>query len=191
MPSAITKDYIFTLVADALGEPVVAGKIKRLLENRYEQTRDSELRKNYWNFAMSRAEVAADAVRPAFGWLYRYEVPSDFIALLPPTEDGRPESATILYTLEGRFILTDKPAPLRFRYTARQTTVGYFDPLFVDALVARLAMDLAHNITGKNSYVDRATAAYDKALEGAEHNDAIENPRAYPEPSEVIAARYI
>jgi len=195
MPSALSKIGIWKMTANMLGElPMTSvsddSRIARMLGDEYDQARDAEMRKHYWNFAIKRAALAADATAPAFDWDRQFTLPSDYIALLPLTVNGVPQNASIPYTIEGQKLLTDATAPLKMRYVFRETREGYFDPLFADALAAALALRIGHSITGKTSYMDRATVAYDRAIKQARLNDAIESPYLYPEPSEHEAARY-
>ncbi|PLX33673.1 MAG: hypothetical protein C0605_15900 [Hyphomicrobiales bacterium] len=195
MPSALTRIGLWKMTANMLGETALGSvdddsRIARLLRDEYDQARDAELRKHHWNFAVRRAALAADAEAPAFGWARAFTLPSDYIALLPLTEDGSAAAASLPYALEGGRLLSDAPAPLRIRYVARETREGMFDPLFADALAAMLALRIGHTITGKASYMDRANRIYERAVLEARLNDAIESPFLHAEPSEYEMVRY-
>jgi len=47
----------------------------------YAPSRQELLRKHPWNFAKSRAQLAADPTAPLFGYDYKYPLPSDFMRL--------------------------------------------------------------------------------------------------------------
>ena len=49
----------------------------------FEFLRDAELRAHPWNFAIKRAQLAADLTPPEFGYDLRYQLPSDYLRLLP------------------------------------------------------------------------------------------------------------
>ncbi len=196
MPSGLAKIGLWKMAANMLGElPLTSvdddSRIARLLDDEYDQARDSELRKHHWNFAIKRASLPADVHKPAFGWARSFTLPADYIALLPLTSDGQGASPSLSYVLEGQHILCDATAPLKIRYVFRETREGYFDPLFADALAASLALRISHNITGKSSYMDRINALYEKAVSAARLNDAIESPILHLEPSEHEMVRLI
>lgn len=195
MASSLSKIGLWKMAANMLGElPLTSldddSRIARLLSDEYDQARNAELRKHYWNFAVRRAVLAADAVPPAFGHARSFTLPADCLALMPLTSDGRASSPSVIYELEGGSLLTDAPAPLRIRYVARITSEGIFDPLFADALAAALALRIGHTITGKTSFMDRINNLYQKAITEARLNDAIESPFIHPEPSDYEKVRY-
>ena len=49
----------------------------------YSILRDAELRAHPWNFAITREQLAADAMAPAFGRARAFPLPSGFLRLLP------------------------------------------------------------------------------------------------------------
>lgn len=195
MPSALSKIGLWKMTANMLGEMQLGSveddsRIARLLRDEYDQVRDGELRKHHWNFAIKRAALAADTEPPAFGWARGFTLPSDYIALLPLTLDGREASASVPFALEGGRVLTDAAAPLKLRYVSREIREAMFDPLFAEVLAASLALRIGHAITGKTSYMDRANGIYDRAILEARLNDAIESPFVHPEPSDYEMVRY-
>ena len=164
----------------------------RRLNEIYESVRDETLELHNWNFAMVRASIPASAVKPDHGWSYQYPLPKDCIRLIPPTYDGDFEERRIPHELEMwqsgddqswiRMVLTNEPAPLKIRYIMRITDPVQFSPLFVQALVARLALAIAHRTTGKQSYVERVQKQYQVAMQQAIRQDSKQGvmPRPYP-----------
>ena len=74
---------------DKLGEPPLTSfddesRGARLAKRTYADLRDALLREYPWNFAMHRAELAADEDGPEWGYTYRY----------PRTSCGRSKSTT-------------------------------------------------------------------------------------------------
>lgn len=119
------------------------------LSRNYDQQRDYLLERINWKFAVTRAALAADAAAPAFDWTYRYQLPADCLKLFQPTTDGAWMGKPIQYEVESGFILTDAPPPLRIRYMRRVTGEGEFSNGFCEVLALRLAMKMAHWMTGK------------------------------------------
>lgn len=173
-----------------------ASRITSLSDNRkeareinavYEQVRDEELRRYNWNFAIKRAALAALTDAPPFGFSLQYRVPADFMRAIQigdvyPAVNlsdvvGLDDSA---YAIEndgaGRVIRTNMGAPLNLRYVARIEDSTVYDPLFVGALAAKLAMDVAESLSASTNKVDQASRNYRMALSDAVRCNAIEKP---------------
>lgn len=108
----------------------------------YSITRDALLRKHFWNFAVTRVELAADDDAPTFEYSYQYTLPSDFIRMV------RIYDQTDDYKIEGTKILTNMAAPLQVAYVQQVTDVSKFDSLFVDVLVLMLAIKMGPRLAG-------------------------------------------
>lgn len=194
MPSTASRIDIYNMALDLLEEaPLTSlsdGKpATNWLNRNYATARDGELRKHPWNFALCRARLPADAASPAFGWARQFTLPSDCIAVHSLTVDGEQNGAPVPYEVEANKILTDAAAPLKLRYVKRQADEGQFDPLFVEALVSKLAFKMAHWLTGKSSFSDRALGIYREALSAARLADALESTFPDVVADDVIAVR--
>lgn len=146
----------------------------------FDRLRLAELRKNPWSFAITRATLAADATSPAFGRANSFTLPSDFLRLLSPYPEDNLSSRDWL--VEGRAIVTDESAPLYIRYMADVSDPNTMDPLFRDALAARMAMEMCEEITQSNTKRQLAAADYDMAITDAKKTNAIEKlPQKSPD----------
>jgi hypothetical protein len=163
--------------------------VARWLARNYDLARDSLMRRYDWNFACRRVELAADATAPVFGWTYQYTLPIDCLRVIPLTHDGSSTGSPVAHEIEAGSILTDAAAPLRVRYVARVENVASYSPEFIQALAARLASGMAHWLTGKNSYAQSITAAFDEAIRTAWSMDAIEGTWPLSAEDEWINAR--
>jgi hypothetical protein len=161
-------------------------KAARACKSQYDMTRLSELRANRWAFAMRRAQLGALAAAPLFGFNLAYPLPTDcvrvdfvgeFYAGVSLTDYRNTDES--LFAVEGREILTDLPAPLDLRYVADVENVQEFDPLFVDALAHRLAIDVCEDLTQSSGKKDGVARAYGMIIQRATRVNAIERP---PEP---------
>jgi hypothetical protein len=195
MPTGLAKIDVWNGALDILRDaPLTATTdttaTARWLSRNYDNLLAATLRAYPWNFALDRAELAEDATTPAFGWAKRYAMPSGWVRLLPINVDGEWEGTPIDHELEGAYILTDESAPLRVRGVDLITNPGAWDPLFAEALEARIALKMAHWLTGKASYVKVAETLYKAALSEAYRIDGMEGSPEMPEQSAVIAARY-
>lgn len=151
----------------------------RACNSMYEFVRDAEFRSHPWNFAIKRAQIAEDTDAPAFGYETAYTVPSDFIRLLPP--DPYYNDPDTIRQVEGRRILTDETGALDIRYIYRVTDPNEYDPLFVEMLASRLAMELCETITQSNTKYQAAQNDYLRALREARKLNAFENVPAEPQ----------
>ncbi|MDH4385133.1 MAG: hypothetical protein QE280_06800 [Caulobacter sp.] len=146
----------------------------RWIRSRIEDVRDLVLRTGRWHFAVARAQLPAEAVAPPFGFARQYPLPADCLQLVDVV--GLPAAPGGAFALEGGRILTNAAAPLSIRYVRRVVDVAAWDPLFAEAVVCRLAMDLAEKLTQSRSRAEAAARDYQLALREAFRVNAIEAP---------------
>ena len=111
----------------------------------YEPLRDALLRSHPWNFAITRAQLAEDALPPAFDFDHQYTLPADALRVLPNSD------STNDWVIEGRKILTNWPAPLNVRYIKLVTDPNIMDPLFRETLSAQIAAETCEALTGSTN----------------------------------------
>lgn len=153
----------------------------------YSELRDAELRAHVWNFAKTRAQLAASATSPLFDKTNAFPLPSDCLRLL----DNDPEKVVNWkdWLIEDNNILTDDDAPLNIRYIKQVTDPAQMDVLFREALASRIAYELAEELTQSNSKKQAAFADYQKAMNEARRTNAIENISQKPPEDEWITIR--
>ena len=134
----------------------------------YEQTRDAVLRDHLWNFAMSRASLAANAVAPAFGYVYSYALPTNCLRVI------QLEEKSMVFKIEGRNLLTDEN-PARIIYVSQVTDPNQFDAMFTEALSARLAAELAITVAESNSLYQNMMEVYRMKITDARSIDGQES----------------
>lgn len=144
----------------------------------YEAVRDAELRAHPWNFAIKRAQLAADTTAPAFGFTNAFTLPSDCLRVLPPDPSYNLNSHD--WQIEGRKILTNDSAALEIRYIYRVTDTTQFDALFTEALACALAVELCEKLTQSNSKGQAMRADYTSTIRAARRQNAFENISADP-----------
>lgn len=121
----------------------------------YPQWRDSELRKRRWLFATKRVTLTPsndpipDVERP-----YQFALPVDNLRII------RPGAAT--WEQRGLFLYDYGPT-VTLDYVARVPD-GEFDPLFVDVLACRVAMELVETATQSNTKAAKVKEMYDEAV---------------------------
>jgi hypothetical protein len=129
-------------------------KAAREASTAWDMARRSTLTMYRWNFAKRRAQLAASATEPLFGFTYQMPVPSDFLALIGVYDDNQYSqnytSGQDPYVMEGtdtqRVILSDT-APLYITYVKDITDTAQFDPLYDEVLACHLALRLAYPLS--------------------------------------------
>lgn len=95
-----------------------------------------------WQCLKDRAELGRLAAAPAFGWDYAYELPVTFLRLVKLNGvDYRGEPGSD-HEIEGRTLLTDEEEA-KIEFIAYKEETADYDPLFVKAIVAKLAAEIA------------------------------------------------
>tara|TARA_R110000787_G_scaffold23768_2_gene67788 strand:+ start:4739 stop:5209 length:471 start_codon:yes stop_codon:yes gene_type:complete len=154
----------------------------------YAHARDSELRAHPWNFARARAQLAADATAPAFGYLKQYPLPSDCLRILPNDNTGV-ISTQDDWQIEGRKILTNDSSPIYLVYIKQVTDESEFDALFIELLVSRIALDMVEAITQSNKKKEAASTRYVLAQRDARKANAFARAPQEPPTDPWVSAR--
>ncbi len=144
----------------------------------YDALRQAELRKNFWSFAIKRAQLAKDATAPDWGKAYSYTLPADFICLA----DNYPElnSPYLDFEIEGRQIFTNMTDPLQIRYISDIRDANLMDPLFREALASKIADEICEIVTQSNAKKQTAMIEYENAIAEAKARNGIEKIDARP-----------
>ncbi|MBO6784456.1 MAG: hypothetical protein JJ899_14470 [Alphaproteobacteria bacterium] len=138
-------------------------KPARLANAIYADVRDAVTRAHPWNFALARAELTANASAPTWGYANAYDLPGDpDHCLRVLTVDGEDEISG-RWTVEGRQILSNLSSPIRIVYLRRISDPDDTDPLFREALSARLARELAEPL-GKSTSLQQAMGELYEAM---------------------------
>jgi hypothetical protein len=153
----------------------------------YESLRDAELRAHPWSFATTRTSLAADSDAPEWGRANAFQLPSDFLCLLPVYPEDN--SLDTDWIIEGQKIYTDDDDPLYVRYTRRETDPNVFDSLFREALASRIALELCEELTQSNTKKADLRVDYKDSIREARRTNAIEKIAAEPPEDSWITAR--
>lgn len=153
----------------------------------YQPLRDALLRAHPWNFAIKRSSLAADSDAPEWGRDNSFQLPSDFLSLMPPYPEDNTNSLD--WQIEGQKILTNDDAPLHLRYIARITDPNMMDSAFREALASKIAEELCEELTQSNQKKADAIQNYKDAIADAKHRNAIENVAQVPPDDEWVTVR--
>lgn len=118
----------------------------------YAQIRDAVLEERMWTFATER-DTSTVGDLDDWGVKYKHPIPVDWIAVYRVNCDAHGTTSRG-WVREGRYILTED-ATVYLWGLKRVTDTGYFTPLFVETVAARLAAEGAIPLTG-----DHKKAAY-------------------------------
>lgn len=199
MPTSHTVTTIYNSALDIISERPSTGILDtgraevRWLNRNYAAYVQTALRKDLWNFAMELRSVAR-TTDPAFRWSYSYgALPNGWLRVVPLTYEGKINGTPIPFEVRSGSIITDYlagTAGLSVELIMDRQTPGDWDPLFAAALIANLALGMAHSLTHKNSYVDRAKQLADEAYDVAAMVNGFEGTLAPVEQHDIIRARY-
>jgi hypothetical protein len=155
----------------------------RALNACWDHVRDLVLRSFRWQFALKRAQLAASATAPAFGFKNQFVLPSDFLQVdfvgdYGPTVNLAfyESQESVDYAIEGNMILTDFSAPLNLRYIAQISDPGQWDISFAEVMACKLAMEIAEEITQSSEKRQLAAAEYKAAVLSAMKANAVGRP---------------
>lgn len=164
-----------------------SSKNARACNNCYESLRDALLRAHAWNFATTRASLAAESPAPTWGRANSFPLPSDCLKLLDPYPEDN--LATRDHQIENGKILTNDADPLYIRYTAQITDPVVMDSLFREALATLMAVEMCEEITQSNTKKRELKDDYKSVVAEARRANAFENPAAMPPEDDWITAR--
>lgn len=150
-------------------------KAARLCNLHFETTREAEMMLHAWVFAVKTAELPGTDIDSGSGTLnWSYDIPADCLRLLPLTYDNTLHGVPISWEQRDGKLYSDQESPRGVRYIANLTDPDDWNAMFTEVLAAALAVKIAHPMTHKQSFVQVAQAAYDRALARALRVDAIE-----------------
>lgn len=177
----------------------------RAVQTCYDPLRLAELRKHRWSFAIQRFSLAAAATNPLFGRQNQFLLPAGFLRLIDPDPDWNyagVQGGTIVgnntqsvdsfvdYAMESGYILTDLQAPLNIRAVMDVQDCNLMDPLFREALAAKMAFEMCEEITQATTKKQSAKDDYKDAIADAKKANGIELPAQQPPLDTFITARF-
>jgi hypothetical protein len=94
------------------------------------------------------------------------------------------------WTYDGRYLVSRETGPILYRFVADVTNVSTFDPLFCEALAAKLAWSVCEPVTQSTAKRQDCLAAHKQALFEAGAINGIEQGSTEPPIDDFIAARF-
>lgn len=157
----------------------------RLTFNLFDDVRDYLLRSHPWNFATKRVKLSPLVSKPAYGFKYEFNTPSDLIRLISI------DSLTIGvdFKLEDCHILANVNS-LNLRYIYRNDDVSTWPADFIAAVKYELASQLAFPIGKSDSLRASLEQKAQFSLVVARSNNGLENPSQRLTSNPLLNARY-
>lgn len=142
----------------------------RLCNAMYAQLRDAMMTEYNWNLAKKRQALnQISGFTKVYGFEYAFQLPTDMLLLLEVDI-----AAGNRWVVEGDRLLTDISS-INIKYLATTADTAKMGALFIEALTARIAWELAKPITGQQSTYDRMKVEYEEKLKLARHRDATQD----------------
>lgn len=174
-------------------------KPARIVNQRYASVRNTVFRAHPWNCLIRRTELAQETDAPTFGYAYQYALPTNPYCLRVlefsngtlsyPQDNMFSNTGGPVFVIEGRKLLTDE-GTAKIKYVAEITDPQEYDANLIEALAARLAMEICYAITGSTSMIQMTASLYDEKLKEARFVDGTEGAPQKLEASEFIEARF-
>jgi hypothetical protein len=163
----------------------------------YPMALDTMLDSHYWSFCTSRATLNLLTITPAFGWTYAYAEPTNSINIIGlfnagSVDDQNPQQFEIEALADGTTVIYANIQNPIARYTLRVVDPAKFQPLFVDALVDKLASLLAGPILKGDTGAKMAITyrrMFTESLAQAKASDAAQRKVTLRHNPDFLAAR--
>ncbi len=130
-------------------------KAARIVNQRYDAARDAVFRAHPWNCLIRRAELAASATAPTFGYTKQYTLPTDpyCLRLLSfwnsnVNNEIAAYDSQIMYKVEGRKILSNEDT-CKIVYVGRIEDTESYDSMLSSTIASALAAETAYAIQGR------------------------------------------
>jgi len=157
----------------------------RLTLNLFDDVQDDLLRAHPWSFATKRVKLSPLASKPAYGFKYEFNTPSDMIRLLSIDNFYVGQN----FKLEGGRILANVSA-LDLCYVFRNTDISTWPSDFVNAVKYELASQIAYPIAKSDTLRQTLEQKAQYKLMVAKANNAMETPSQHFKINPLLQARY-
>ena len=174
MAISTTKLEVANMALSLLGqEPLVTfdantrnGRTIRLF---FEAARVGALEDGGWSFSTKRQVLSPLASSPAFGWVYEFSLPSDFLKEQFVYDTNAED---VDYRVESGKLLTDVNV-IKLIYTWDQQDYSEYSAKFIELFAYKLAAKCAYQVTRSRSEEQALLTAYSALLVETMSNDSI------------------
>ncbi len=164
-----------------------ADPLSEVCRNTYPFVRDAVLEERMWTFATARA-VSTTAERDEWDTLYRHHVPIDWLSVYRVYANANTQQ-NIDWQKEDKYVLADNETVYMWGLK-RIVDTGQFSNLFVQALAARMAADLAIALTQDRMMQADMWQLYQAKLTEAASRDGAQGRNDIIKTGNLITGRY-
>ena len=141
-----------------------------------------------WAFSIVRVKLSVPiAGQPVFDYRYSFTIPSDCIRILQvgpknwiPNHDYRIENRTVLVDTTTVFL----------KYVSSSSEIANASPLFIEALSAKLALEICNRLNGSVTMLSSISTLYMEKFTAAKQREFSQSKRV-PQDQEWIHARFM
>lgn len=109
-----------------------------------------------WADSKKRIELSLLSSTPAFGWDYEYQLPADFVSIIPHEK----EDDAFEYKIEGKKLLCNESGDAYIQYIADTDESENYSALHREALAMKLAVHACYMLTNSREREDVLIAKY-------------------------------
>lgn len=141
----------------------------------YKTSRDYVVNAHDWSFAMARAELSGTILpEPVFGFGNQFPIPQDSLRIIwAGIQTDEKQYSEFDWRVEGDNILASNSV-LYIRYIKRITDASVFKPLVVEAIAAKMAMEMAVPLTESRALRNDMMGMFATKLGEAVANDGMQ-----------------
>lgn len=174
---SVANDCLIRLGSEPISALSQECKRAKALNAVWDQTRDAELRRYHWKFAIKRALLSPTSTTPEFEYDYEYDLPADCIKVIGISDDiDEDENADDLpFSVEGDKKLRCDESEIYLKYIFRQDDPASWDSCFAEAFALRLAMKIGYALTQSSAVVDSVTKEYTAFVQDARTLSSMES----------------
>jgi hypothetical protein len=167
----ICNDALIIVGANKISDLSDNTKEAILCNEQYSKVRDQLLQSHPWNFAICRAEIAADVSLPTgwWDWEYAFTIPANCLRILQTESEDSTD-----WSVEGSKIFSNT-SPLRIKYIKKETDVTKFSKGFEMALAYAIADRIGYALTQSSTLMSKIKIDFENRLSEARSYDGQEN----------------
>lgn len=170
---------LITSLSDSTKEAIICNE-------QYEKVRDQLLSAHPWNFAIARAELAADVSLPTgwWGWECAFTLPANSLRILETEADESEPWSQENGKLFANYY------PVRIKYIKKETDVTKYSKHFEKALAYALADRICYAITQSATLAKKIKDDFDTALSESMSFDGQEQSVQTVQATDYMNSRY-
>jgi hypothetical protein len=157
----------------------------KIAKSTYGSTRDYVLRAYPWASLKKRVDLVELLDKPISGYSYQYQIPNDSVRVISV---HTPQRKIGEWEVNGTMVLANAK-PISIVYLSDTVPEQNYSTQLIQALVYRMAAEMAYAMTGSNQAQVNFTALFDKVLDEARTTDALEQSSHHVGPSNLQRVR--